>query len=76
MALADRSASIVLRILEAAPARFEGLRTKWPKETPTPQRGTLRDILEELDWMGLVRVLNRGDEPDHWIVERAAPSDG
>jgi len=73
--LSDRTASTALRMLQTGALRFEEIRNTWPSDLPTPQRNTLRDVFEDLEWLGLVRVLNRDAEPEHWIVQGAAPSD-
>ena len=71
----DRTASTALGMVQSNVLRFEEVRRNWPTDLPTPQQNTLRDVLEELEWLGFVRVLNRDEEPEQWIVQGAASSD-
>ena len=70
--LGDRTTSTALEMLQGGERRFDEIRNEWPTDLPRPQRNTLRDVLEDLEWLGLVRVFDRDAEPERWIVQGVA----
>lgn len=64
----------LLKVCDSDLRRFEELRTRLKGELGTlPHKDTVRDLIAEAEWLGLVQVHNRPLPYRHWMVRRVEP---
>lgn len=64
----------LLRVIGDATVRFEELRTAVNDGRETQlKRPTIADALLEAEWLQLIDIRNRDDEPKHWQLRRRMP---
>lgn len=70
----DDKTRAVLSICGSDPIRFKELRKMLQDQIGLrPKKDTVRDVVVEAEWLGLVEINDRELPPEHWKIRRVGP---